>query len=420
VPASTVFKPGRLSRAPAAPRGWRARGALAAAGALVLVGICTPAARATPTACNKVASPQGSDSGDGSEGAPFRTAQELVDALAPGEVGCLRAGTYGGGLTFEHGGAAGAAIVLRSSPGEEALVTGRVWVKRGANYVTVADLSLDGNYQDPSEKRLPSPTINASDVTFEHDDVTDDQTEICFVVGSGIWGEADSTVIAYDHIHDCGVLPAENHDHGIYMQDATNFQIVGNLIDHNADRGIQLYPQASGGVIADNVISENGEGLIFSGDEGVASSDDVVEHNLIVKSLIRSDIESWYPQGNPVGVGNVARDNCVSQRAEGAGFSSQENVVASPAELVATSAGGYTAVPGSVCAAALAGGPAPLTAAIAAKPKPRPRKPPRRNLRRHRRYGHRLRRPRRRTRRAHAHSHRRARASHSQARDRRR
>lgn len=379
------------------------------------------AAGAAPETCSKLASPQGSEGGNGSPGAPFRTAQELVDALAPGEVGCLRAGTYGGGLTFGHGGITGAPIVLRSHPGEQALITGRVWVERGANNVTVADLALDGNYQDPSE-RLPSPTINANNVTFEHDDVTNDHTEICFDVGSGTWGQADGTVIAYDHIHDCGVMPAANHDHGIYMQDATNFQIVSNQIDHNADRGIQLYPNGSGGLIADNVISENGEGLIFSGEEGVAASDNVVEHNLIVKSLVRADIESWYPQGNPVGVGNVARDNCVSQRGimEGAGFSSQENVVASPAELVATSAGGYTAVPGSTCAAALAGSPTSVTGATAAKHKPHPRKARPRTERRHRRHGHLARGLLRRSGRAHARSHRRARASQSQARDLRR
>ena len=151
---------------------------------LLLAGVAQvpAAASAAPEACSKLASPQGSDGGNGLPGAPFRTAQELVDALAPGEVGCRGAGTYGGGLTFEHGGSAGAPIILRSYPGEEALVTGRVWVERGADYVTVADLSLDGNYQNPSEKRLPSPSINANYVTFEYDDVTNDHTEICFDV----------------------------------------------------------------------------------------------------------------------------------------------------------------------------------------------------------------------------------------------
>jgi parallel beta-helix repeat protein len=327
-----------------------------AALALAVLTAClasTPArADSAPTTCDKVASPQGSDAGTGSSAAPFRTAQELVNALSPGQVGCLAGGTYAGGLSVEHGGTSTAPIVLRSVPGERALITGRVYVQRGSNYVTVADVNLDGNYQSGSEL-LPSPTINANHVTFEADDVTNDNTTICFVIGSATWGTADSTVISEDHIHNCGVLPSNNYDHGIYVEDATNTRIVGNLIDRNAARGIQLYPSSTGAVISDNVISENGEGIIFSGEEGVASNDNIVEHNLVVNSLIRRDIESWYPSGNPLGVGNVAQDNCVSTRGidtSAGGFSAVGNITASSSEFVATENGGYRPVAGSACA----------------------------------------------------------------------
>src|SRR5262249_58404559 len=110
--------------------------------------LASAAARADSVAeiCNMVASPQGSEMGTGSTVSPFRTAQKLVDALSPGEVGCLRAGTYGGGLTFEHGGTAMAPIVLRSYPGGRALVTRRGYVPRGSGYRTVAHVPLDGHY----------------------------------------------------------------------------------------------------------------------------------------------------------------------------------------------------------------------------------------------------------------------------------
>jgi hypothetical protein len=189
-------------------------------------------------------------------------------------------------------------------------------------------------------------------VTFEADDVTNDHTEICFDVGGSTWGVADSTVIVNDHIHDCGVMPAANHDHGIYVEDATNTLIAHNLIDHNADRGIQLYPWSIGAVITDNVIAYNGEGIIFSGDEGVASNNNLVEHNLIVNSLIRADIESWYPAGNPVGVSNLARENCVSGRGidtSGGGFDAQSNVTAAAGEILAIE-GGYAVASSSPCA----------------------------------------------------------------------
>jgi parallel beta-helix repeat protein len=340
----------------------RLKRSLPALAALVALGAAAPAGAAAevptvpsvPTTCTKYASPSGSDSASGSQAAPLRSAQALANALSAGQVGCLEAGTYAGGLRVNHGGSAGAPIVLRSNPGETALITGRVFVPQGSDYVTVANVSLDGNGQ--SGRQLPSPTIDANHTSFVADEVTNDHTEICFAVGSAGWGVADSTVIADDHIHDCGLLPSRNQDHGIYVDDATNTLITGNLIDRNTDRGIQLYPSANGTVITENVISENGEGIIFSGEGSTSSNDNTVEHNLIVKSQIRSDVESYYPSGTPLGVGNVVRDNCVSSRGintEAGGFSASANVVASARELVATEEGVYRAAPGSACAAAM-------------------------------------------------------------------
>ncbi|HEX8714191.1 MAG TPA: right-handed parallel beta-helix repeat-containing protein [Solirubrobacteraceae bacterium] len=325
--------------------------ALGALAACLPAGASAETVPTIPTSCTKYASPSGSDSAPGTAAAPLRSAQALSDALAAGQVGCLEAGAYGGGLRVNHGGAAGAPIVLRSNPGETALITGRVLIPQGSNYVTIADLSLDGNGQ--SGRQLPSPSIDAKHTAFVADNVTNDHTEICFSVGSAGWGAADSTVIADSHIHDCGLLPSRNEDHGIYVDDATNTLIVGNLIDRNADRGVQLFPNAVGTVITENVISENGEGIIFSGEGSTSSNDNTVEHNLIVKSLIRSDVESWYPSGTPLGVGNVVRNNCVSSRGISigvGGFSASANVTASASELIATEEGGYRAAPGSSCA----------------------------------------------------------------------
>ncbi len=328
--------------------------AIALAIALIAYALLQPAAaraEALPTNCDKVASLQGSDAAAGTAAAPLRSAQALVEALAPGQVGCLRAGSYAGGLRAGHGGRAGAPLTLISYPGEQAQITGRIYIPRGSDYITIANLSLDGAYQ--SGTPLPSPNIAANHTTFESDDITDDHTEICFDIGSAVWGKADSTTIANNRIHDCGLLPSRNQDHGIYVQDATNTRIVGNLIDHNVDRGIQFYPSAQGSVVINNVIADNGEGVEFGGAEGVASSNNIVEHNLIVNSNIRGDVESYYPAGNPVGVGNVVQNNCVSGsgiNTYSGGFSAHANVTASAAELIATIAGGFLPAKGSACA----------------------------------------------------------------------
>ncbi len=54
--------------------------------------------------------------------------------------------------------------------------------------------------------------------------------------------------------------------------DATDTTIEWNLIYANADRGIQLYPNAEYTTIDHNIIDDNGEGILFAGDDGTASS----------------------------------------------------------------------------------------------------------------------------------------------------
>ena len=73
-------------------------------------------------------------------------------------------------------------------------------------------------------------------------------------------------VIEGNRIHDCGELPAANHDHGIYVGNAAGRSIRDNWIYDNADRGIQLYPDADRTAITGNVIDGNGQGVIFGGE----------------------------------------------------------------------------------------------------------------------------------------------------------
>lgn len=250
----------------------------------------------------------------------------LLRSLAPRQTGCLRSGDYEGEvkISSRH-------VKLRSYPGESARIDGRLWVMSGADDVLIADLRLDGR----NRAELPSPTVNGTDIRFAGVDVTNRHSGICFDIGSSRYGRAREVVIEHSRIHDCGRLPANNTEHGIYVASARNTTIVSNLIYNNADRGIQLYPDAQRTVIEHNVIDGNGEGIIFSGDDGKASSNNLVQHNVITDSLIRADVESWYPVGNPVGVGNVVRENCLygGHNVPGGtstGFQATSNLIADP------------------------------------------------------------------------------------------
>jgi len=308
---------------------------------------------AATVSCDRYAATTGSDAAAGSAAAPFRTAQKLLDSLSADQTGCLASGTYSENLRVNHGGSPGSPIRLVSPPGERATVVGRLYVPAGSNDVVLADLNLNG----ANASNLPSPTVDGDRVTLTGDDMTDAHTGICLDIGSLDWGTAHDVVVDGNRIHDCGRLPygSTNHDHGVYVESSRGAVITNNYIYDNADRGIQLYPDAQGTTISNNVIDGNGEGIIFSGDSGLASSNNVASRNVISNSRVRYNVESWWPSGNPIGTGNLASSNCLWNGTQGnvsdqIGFSASGNSVANP--LFANRAAKNFSVPaGSACAA---------------------------------------------------------------------
>jgi parallel beta-helix repeat protein len=268
-----------------------------------------PAGSEAATGCDRYASPAGSDSAAGTEGAPFRTAQQLANSLAAGQTGCLRAGTYPEDLTMRRGGRDGAPLTLRSYPGEKATVKGAFWIAQSAPYVVIEGLYLNGN----SGTKSPSPNVNADHVTFRDNDVQNENTVICFLLGDshGQYGRADYAVIENNRIHHCGILPAAGHDHGIYVEASAHSRIEGNWFYDNADYAIQLYPDADDNLIRGNVMDSNGEGITVSGDGGMTSTGNRIEGNVISNSRNRFNVEAWWPQGNPPPRDNALSGNCL-------------------------------------------------------------------------------------------------------------
>jgi parallel beta-helix repeat protein len=274
---------------------------------------------------------------------------KLLVRLRPGEAGCLRNGLYREDVAVRVGGTREKSVVLRAAPGARATIRGRFLVREEAHDVVISGIALDGRNPD----LLPSPTVLGDRIIFLDVDVSNSHTSICFALGSvDARSLAENVVIARSRIHDCGRLPPTNHDHGIYVENAHNTWIVDNLIYDNADRGVQLYPNAQETLVEGNVIDRNGEGVMFSGDGGLASSGNRVVDNVISNSRVRHNIESWWPRGNPVGHGNVASRNCLWNGTEGnvggeIGFTASDNAVADPRYADRT---GFRLRSGSACA----------------------------------------------------------------------
>ena len=253
-------------------------------------------------------------------------------------------------------------MTITSYPGERATLKGRLRVADSANFVTVESLDLDG--RDASN--LPSPSVYGDDVVFRDNDVTDYHTGICFLLGSDQYGRAKRTTIERNRIHDCGILPAQNHHHGIYIEASDDARVLGNWIYDNADRGVQMFPDSQGSYISGNVIDGNGQGVSYARE----SANNVVEHNVVSNSVLRWNIEDWELSG----AGNVARNNCVwTTRTDlynrqggimvNPDFTSVGNLIADPL-FVDRGAKDFRLRDGSPCAALLAGGGTP--------PPPRP------------------------------------------------
>ncbi len=351
--SSSATGPGAATAVPL--RGRRLWAVLLAAGAALLAVALTllaPSAQAS-AGCDVFASPTGSDSGPGSYQQPFRTVQEVVNSLRAGQTGCLESGTYNGDVRIGRGGGLGAPMTLTAAPGQAATVVGRLAIMGGANYVNVSGLSLNGT----NAARLPSPTVLSAHVTFSYDDITNDHTGICFVIGNSSWGRAVDTLLTHDRIHDCGELtPADNYQHGVYIAAATGTTIEWSLIYANAARGIQLYPDAQYTTVDHNIIDDNGEGIIVSGENGSASSHSNVYDNVLSNATSRHDVESYWPAGNPVGVGNSIHDNCLwggrrgTIDTSGGGMSASENLDMNP-QFANASAHDYEMSSNSPCLA---------------------------------------------------------------------
>jgi parallel beta-helix repeat protein len=195
-------------------------------------------------------------------------------------------------------------------------------------------------------------------------DITNGKAQmLCMLLGSFNHNGnhvAERTLIANNRIHDCGA--GDNHQHGMYLENTQGVRIVGNEFVDNADRAIQLYPSAQGTVIEGNVLDGNGEGIIFSGLDGVPSNNNVVRNNVLTGARIRSVVESYYPEGTPRGTGNLVENNCVHSSTSrkpidlaGGGFVARNNLEVDP-QYVDVAARDLRLRPGSPCAAILEAG----------------------------------------------------------------
>jgi hypothetical protein len=244
--------------------------------------------------CDEYASPSGSDSSNGSIGSPYLTVDKLDQSLAPGQTGCLRAGTYGNTSTWDDlakSGTSGNPITIMSYPGETAHVDGYVDIE--ADYTTLTGLTVDGSNTLYSNPTGPCGNMVASDPLtiegqndiFEYNDFTQSIPSIRGVaIGIGFWGGAsagNNAIVRYNKIHDVGSCQA--YDHLIYLSHGNNVQIYDNWMWNDPNGwGVQVYPAATNANIYNNVIDAAGSGFVIGGSSTVSGN--TIDHNVVMNS----------------------------------------------------------------------------------------------------------------------------------------
>jgi len=327
--------------------------------------------------CTKVAAPTGSDSASGSETEPFASLDQLVGSLGEGDVGCLRAGTYGGDSVYFEAPRA----QLRSYPGEVATITAFMEVKPEAVGAHIHHLRFDASQHSNNT----GIKLQADRTIFSDNELTKGGGGICLLAGS--YNPAHGIVIERNHIYDCGPSSSKLM-HQLYLQNTRGAVVRWNILNGNdGGWGVHLYTNADDTVIEHNIIDGNHGGVIYAGNDGDTSDRNIVRNNAITYSAPRWNIEGSWSDEAP-GTGNTAHHNCVYSSGEDAptgiadeeGFSAISNTTIQSSPYVNRQRGDYHFAAGSPCAA-MVGDVAGVVAGVSTPPPPaRPAAKPRRRI----------------------------------------
>ncbi len=304
--------------------------------------------------CNLWAAPYGVDTNAGTAVAPFLTLTKLAGALAPGQTGCLPAGTsFVAREVITAVGTAKARITITTAPGggRASLLDG-IETTQATRYLTLTNLAI-GAINDSVNEGVPGTVIvRGFSVALTRSDV-----------GPGTLKQVGRSCVVLDHaglalidgnvLHQCNGPSPGLYGAGVLAATSVKARIFDNVISGNAGGdAIAFSPNAQISLAQRNLIVDNLGGVYFGGGPKFAARDNRVERNVITRTGLL-DVHGAYAPNAPVGTGNLVARNCIwspgAVTVSGAGFKSVANRKVNP--RVVKSNGTYRLAATSPCRA---------------------------------------------------------------------
>jgi hypothetical protein len=205
----------------------------------------------------------GSDANPGTIDRPWQTLQKAFDALQPGQIAYLRAGTYGAFCSssrFDRAGTLTSPITVQGYPGERAVLHGQIRLE--GSYFRLSNVVVEGPscgvWGEPS--RQGDNLVLMVPGTTHHVEVSNSEI---YHSGwhAGIAAGGDDIWILNNYIHDNGGFNdpgQENTSHGIYYHDGTRGVVANNILEHNRAKGLSARYSGNHILVVNNTVVGNG------------------------------------------------------------------------------------------------------------------------------------------------------------------
>jgi len=317
-----------------------------------LVGVASGSSAAVR--CNLWAAPNGADANSGTKASPLLTLDKLARSLAPGQVGCLPAGSsFGKREVITGSGTSRGRITITTAPGgPRATLANGIETTQATRYLTLTNLDVNATNGAAPQNVAGTVILRGYSTALTRSRV-----------GPGSLREAGRSCVVLDHaraavisgnvIHDCNGASPGQYGAGVLAVISAGARIVDNVIYGNrGGDGIAFSPNAQFSVARRNLIVDNGSGVYFGGDPRTASRGNRVEQNVIARSGNVVVHSAYGPAGSPIGSGNVVTNNCLWSAgvptASGGGFTVTANRKVDP-RVVKLENGSYRLSAASPC-----------------------------------------------------------------------